>query len=83
MTLLEKLDAISRRYPRIPTAAPSFIRHYEDADRIIGQADRFPPLGTTIAALADEMLAEQQIAARPLDHDPAFTLADTDARKSH
>ncbi len=31
VSLVEKLDAISRRYPRRPMDPASFIRHYEDA----------------------------------------------------
>jgi hypothetical protein len=60
----------------------SFVRHYEDAARIIGLKESLPPLDVGLASLADEMVAEKQIARRPSADDRAFTLADEDARRA-
>ncbi len=74
VTLLEKLDALSRRWPREDLTAASFVRHYEDAARIVQTLPMLPTLETTPAALAAEMLTARQIRELPrLDH-PAFTL---------
>ena len=65
VTLLEKLDALSRRYNRDVVEADAFVRHYEDAARIIQALDRLPPIETSALALAEDMLAEKGIAALP------------------
>jgi hypothetical protein len=72
VTLLEKLDALSRRYNREVIEADGFVRHYEDAARIIQALDRLPPIETTALALAEEMLAEKGIAALPSADDPSL-----------
>jgi len=46
VTLVEKLDAISRRYGRADLVAASFVRHYDDAGRIVEAIPRLPPLAT-------------------------------------
>ena len=76
VTLLEKLDAISRRYPREDLNAASFIRHYEDATRIVRATGTLPPLEGygSVRKLADELLDEQQLRALPIAADPAFNL---------
>jgi hypothetical protein len=76
VTLIEKLDAITRRYDRpddrfVPA---TFARHYEDAARIILTVDRLPPLGMTPAALAADMHARGLIRQIVTDACPAFTL---------
>ncbi len=76
VTLLEKLDALSRRYNRDVIEADAFVRHYEDAARIIRMRDRLPPLETSPLALAEEMLVEKSIAALPIADDPSLVLDD-------
>lgn len=81
VTLLEKIDAISRRYAREPLDPDSFIRHYEDAARIVRSLSELPALGVDAAALAAEMFRERQIARAPSADDPAFVLADPAKRR--
>ena len=82
VTLLEKIDALSRRYNRDVVEADAFVRHYEDAARIIVALDRLPPIETTALALAEDMLAEKGIAALPSANDPSLVLDDPDKRAS-
>ena len=62
VTLIEKLDALMRRLPRDDAAPATFVRHFEDAVR----------------ALADEMLAQKQIAALPSAKHAAFSPTEND-----
>jgi hypothetical protein len=82
VTLLEKLDALSRRYNRDVVEADAFVRHYEDAARIIQALERLPPIETTALALAEDMLAEKGIAALPSAEDPSLVLDDAEKRSS-
>lgn len=82
VTLLEKLDALSRRYNREAIEADGFVRHYEDAARIIAALDRLPPIETSAFALAEDMLAEKGIAALPSVDDPSLALDDLEKRAS-
>lgn len=82
VTLLEKLDALSRRYNREVVKADAFVRHYEDAARVIRALDRLPPLETTALTLAEDMLAEKGIAALPSEGDPSLVLDDPERRAS-
>jgi hypothetical protein len=82
VTLLEKLDALSRRYNRDVVEADAFVRHYEDAARIIQALDRLPPLETSALALAEDMLAEKGIAALPTADDPSLVLDAPEKRAS-
>lgn len=82
VTLLEKLDAISRRYNRKDSEADGFVRHYEDAARIIQALDRLPATNASARALADEMLAQKEIAAMPSAGDQALRLDDAERRAS-
>jgi hypothetical protein len=82
VTLLEKLDALARRYSRNVVEPDAFVRHYEDAARIIEALDRLPPIETTALALAEEMLAEKEIAALPTTDDPSLVLDDPEKRAS-
>jgi hypothetical protein len=81
VTLLEKLDALVRRLPRQDAAPATFVRHFEDAARIVRAMATLPPLGdyVTVRALATEMLAQRQIAALPTSMHAAFAPND-DAR---
>ena len=82
VTLIEKLDAIARRYPREPMEPAAFVRHYEDAAAIIAKIDELPPLEMDVGALIKEMIEERQIARHPIVEDPAFTLADESRRQA-
>lgn len=76
VTLLEKIDSLGRRVPTDSANPASFVRHYEDAARIIaGEAD-LPPLTDHAGPyqLAEELLRDKQIIPLPgFDH-PAFAL---------
>jgi hypothetical protein len=74
VTLLEKLDALHRRFPDGKKEPATFVRHYEDAARIIVAARGLPPLMdyANPQALAAEMLAQKQIAVLPTSSDPAL-----------
>ncbi|MEO8905185.1 MAG: nucleotidyl transferase AbiEii/AbiGii toxin family protein, partial [Polyangiaceae bacterium] len=74
VTLIEKLDAIMRRLPREDVAPAMFVRHFEDAARIVKASATLPSLSgyTTVRALAHEMLAQKQIAALPCSAHVAF-----------
>jgi hypothetical protein len=80
VTLIEKLDALHRRFPKEAIEPASFVRHYEDAARIIECERTLPPLDDYphARALAGEMFEQKQIAAIPLSDDPAFNIVGTD-----
>jgi hypothetical protein len=80
VSLLEKLDALMRRLPREDAAPATFVRHFEDAARIVRAKAALPPLAdyATVRALADEMLVQRQIAALPSSTHAAFAPADDD-----
>lgn len=80
VTLLEKLDALSRRYNREVVEADGFVRHYEDAARIVRSLDRLPPTETSALDLARDMLAQKDIAAMPSAEDPSLLLAAPEKR---
>jgi hypothetical protein len=76
VTLLEKLDAVARRYGREVVEADGFVRHYEDAARIVLALDRLPTLATSTHVLVEDMLAQRDIAKIPTPDDPSLTLGD-------
>jgi hypothetical protein len=80
VTLLEKLDAMARRYNRDDMEPDSFVRHYEDAAQIIRAEDQLPDLGMTAAALASDMLEQKDIAAVPHADEPALLLVSPEKR---
>jgi hypothetical protein len=80
VTLLEKLDALARRYARDTMEPDGFVRHYEDAAHIIRSFDRVPAIGQSARELADDMLREKDIAALPRGDEPALLLAEADRR---
>jgi hypothetical protein len=80
VTLLEKLDAMSRRYAREKIEPDTFVRHYEDAAQIIRGAGGLPEAGMTADELAKDMLEEKDIAALPSPNEPALVLADAEKR---
>lgn len=83
VTLLEKLDALSRRVLRDEVEPAAFVRHYEDLARIIQGEGRLPPLEgyADVRELAAEMLRERQIRELPRPTAPAFGAQET-ARES-
>ncbi len=89
VTLLEKLDALHRRVPNEKSEPPDFVRHFEDAARIVAAEAALPVLPDydDARSLADDLLTQKQIAALPRADDEAFALrrgARTDAiRASH
>lgn len=89
VTLLEKFDALHRRFPNDDVEPATFVRHYEDAARIIAASRGRPPLKDHADphTLAAEMLAKKQIAALPASSDPALAPADgprwESLRKAH
>jgi hypothetical protein len=80
VTLIEKLDAVSRRVAGGAAEPASFVRHYEDAARIIERECALPPVEQTASQLVAEMLRERQIAHAPRADDPAFLLEDPGLR---
>jgi hypothetical protein len=80
VTLLEKLDALHRRALN-PTVEPAtFVRHFEDAARVIAAEKDLPALTdyVDIRALATDMLGQKQLASLPNRSDPAFAPDDGD-----
>jgi hypothetical protein len=80
VTLLEKLDAMARRYGREEIDADAFVRHYEDAAQIVRAAKELPDAGMTAAELAQDMLREADIGVVPTPDEPALRLADREKR---
>lgn len=76
VTLLEKIDALVRRAQNPNRAPATFVRHYEDAARIITNLGRLPKLEGYPSAreLADEMVLEKQIKTVPSPDHPAFAI---------
>jgi hypothetical protein len=74
VTLLEKLDALHRRVPRLDIESATFVRHFEDAARIALREEALPPMEgfRDVRALADEMLEQRQLAQIPDSEDLAF-----------
>lgn len=78
--LVEKLDAIRRRYHRTPMVAHEFIRHYEDAARIVLRLQQGEHGGVDVGAMMAEMVGMKQIAGALIANDAAFALNDDAAR---
>jgi hypothetical protein len=74
VTLLEKLDALRRRFPNDGASPATFVRHYEDAARVIAAVATLPAVADHAGAraLAAEMLAQKQIVALPVATDLAL-----------
>ncbi len=82
VTLIEKLDAMSRRYGRGTIEAATFVRHYEDAAQIVQASAHLPNLGMTVEELAKDMLAKKDISAIPTKDEPALQLDDAEKRQA-
>lgn len=83
VTLLEKLDAITRRYDRPDDKFDpgTFARHYEDAAMIIRKERELPPLEINVTELAHLMRDQGQIRRLVTPAEDAFTLKD-DVRRA-
>lgn len=79
--LVEKLDAIRRRFHRTPRLAQEFVRHYEDAAHIVLYLNEKDDGEAGPKAIMAEMVAGKQIAGPLAATDEAFTLADGAARR--
>ncbi len=77
VTLIEKLDALHRRVRNEKVEPASFVRHFEDAARVIAAEAQLPPLvdHADARALARDLLEKRQIAALPDSADAAFARA--------
>jgi hypothetical protein len=88
VTLLEKLDALHKRFSNEKFDPAAFVRHFEDAARIIRASDNLPPLmdHAGVHSLALDMNGQgggqKQIGALPSSGDPAFTPMDLPRWKS-
>src|SRR5207245_10570234 len=62
-----KLDAVRRRFPNERAEAAAFVRHYEDAAKIVAFEASLPSLEgyATVRTLADEMRSRGEIASLP------------------
>jgi hypothetical protein len=78
VTALEKLDALQKRALDDRANPATFVRHFEDAARILSRPG-LPLLQgyATVSELAAEMLAQKQIARLPRASDPAVHPEDT------
>jgi hypothetical protein len=70
VTCLEKLEAIARKFDK-GKAGADFVRHYEDAARIIQHRDTLPVSDLTVGALA-AVLHREDGKAMPSPSHPAF-----------
>ncbi|MCK6530622.1 nucleotidyl transferase AbiEii/AbiGii toxin family protein [Myxococcota bacterium] len=70
LTCLEKLEAIARRFEH-GKAAPDFVRHYEDAARIVERRGSLPDLGMLPYDLAARLAVEDH-KPMPAPTHPAF-----------
>lgn len=74
VTCLEKLEAIARKFNR-GHAAPDFVRHYEDAARILLARDTLPPLERGLAELMQDLAREDGKVLPPAAHEAFAPLA--------
>lgn len=81
VTLLEKLDAIARRATNLARTPATFVRHYEDAARIIEGLSGLPVLEGYAGAreLEEEMVRERQV--KPLSGSASAILVPVDAER--
>ncbi len=76
MTLLEKIDALARRVPNADRDPATFVRHYEDSERIIAKMGSLPALAgySGPRELGEEMVREKQIKPVPAVDHAAFVI---------
>lgn len=79
VTLIEKLDAIMRRFTMDGLEPVKFVRHYEDAARIIRLAETLPSMDgyDRVEDLVLEMRNEKQIRMIPDPEAPGFNPDDS------
>jgi hypothetical protein len=65
LTLIEKLDAVHRRFHRTELQARGFVRHYEDAARVILAERGLPALPSDLSDLVQVMLSNREIRELP------------------
>ena len=70
VTLLEKIEAITRRFQRKPIQPETFVRHFEDAYHIIEESGL--PEVERLRALRDEMVEVGDLQAPSDPADPAL-----------
>lgn len=77
VTLLEKLDALHRRVPKTSIEPAVFVRHFEDAAKLIAAESTLPTLSDypDVIELSNDMLGERQIDRIPSATDVAFRVA--------
>ncbi|MCK5800469.1 MAG: hypothetical protein KAI47_24940, partial [Deltaproteobacteria bacterium] len=80
VTLLEKLDAMIRRYSRVDIQADAFVRHYEDGAQIVAAIDRFPQIEMTVDELIADMIGTRDLKHKPSQDEPALHLEDSQKR---
>lgn len=78
VTCLEKLEAIARRFDQ-GKSAPDFVRHYEDAARIVAARRDVPSSEIPLADLVDALATHDGKPMPSPDH-PAFTPDPNDPR---
>ena len=77
VTLVDKLDSVTKRYGRAQFAAEEFARHYEDLAHLVSKIGDPEPLSeATKLEVVDHCLAARSV----LPDDPAFVLADPEKR---
>lgn len=76
VTLLEKIEAIVRRYNRSPFSPASFVRHYEDVAAILGGYDL--PGRHELRDLLTALRKEKAIQQWPKTSDPSLNPAEDD-----
>ena len=74
VTLVEKIDALQRRFARQDLDPASYVRHFEDAANIIQSDSRIsaPQDYARVCDLVEDMLARGQIKNSPDKNHPAF-----------
>ncbi len=80
VVLIEKLDAIRRRFHRSPMRPHEFVRHYEDAARIVLYLQEQGAGGIDLLATLVDMVEQRQIAGPLSPEDEAFVLTDGSSR---
>ena len=80
VTLLEKVEAITRLYSREPFEPAKFVRHYEDIAQVLRKGDL--PSSAELSQLLKEMMKEADIRRWPNPDDPAFDPAADSGRWS-
>jgi hypothetical protein len=74
VTLLEKLAVLESVVPDSSVPAAQFVRHFEDAARIVSSVDQLPALTgySSIFELASDMRADRQLRSLPSSMHDAF-----------